>query len=91
MGAIWRMQDEDNYEEFYIRPHLSGMPDANQYNPVYNGVAGWQLYFGKEYSAPVIYHNNTWTHVKIAVKRRSRTGKTSGTRHDNVMDGFEYI
>ncbi len=71
MGVIWRMQDKENYEEFYLRPHLSGKPDANQYNPVYNGLAGWQLYFGKEYSAPVNYKNNSWTHVKIAVNDKN--------------------
>jgi hypothetical protein len=43
MGAVWRMQDFENYEEFYIRPHQSGNPDANQYQPVFNGVTAWQL------------------------------------------------
>ncbi|HEX8747197.1 MAG TPA: hypothetical protein VF717_08345, partial [Pyrinomonadaceae bacterium] len=36
MGAVWRIQDFENYEEFYIRPHQSGNPDANQYQPVFN-------------------------------------------------------
>ena len=67
MGVIWRIQDENNYEEFYIRPHQSGNPDANQYTPVFNGISGWQLYYGKEYSAPVKYMFNDWMHIKLVV------------------------
>src|SRR5262245_37182210 len=67
MGAVWRLQDNENYEEFYLRPHQSGNPDANQYQGVFNGVAAWQLYYGEEYSAPVKYTFNEWIHIKIAV------------------------
>lgn len=67
MGVCWRMQDPQNYEEFYVRPHLSGNPDANQYQPVFHGIAAWQLYFGDAYSAPVTYDFSTWMHVKIVV------------------------
>jgi hypothetical protein len=70
MGAVWRMQDFENYEEFYLRPHQSGNPDANQYQPVFNGVASWQLYYGEGYSAPTRYDNNRWTHVRIVVSGR---------------------
>lgn len=66
-GVVWRMQDARNYEEFYFRPHQSGNPDANQYTPVFNGLAGWQLYYGEEYSAPVKYEFNQWMRVKIVV------------------------
>jgi len=38
VGATWRVQDAANREEFYIRPHQSGNPDANQYTPVFNGL-----------------------------------------------------
>jgi hypothetical protein len=70
MGAVWRMQDFENYEEFYLRPHQSGNPDANQYQPVFNGVSAWQLYYGEGYSAPVKYDFNQWMHVKIVVSGR---------------------
>ncbi len=66
-GAFWRMQDNANYEEFYIRPHQSGNPDANQYTPVFNGIAAWQLYYGEGYGAPVKYDFNQWMRVKIVV------------------------
>lgn len=66
-GAMWRMTGGGNYEEFYFRPHQSGNPDANQYQPVFNNIAAWQLYYGERYSAPVKYDFNQWMHTKIVV------------------------
>ena len=71
MGAVWRMQDAENYEEFYVRPHQSGQADANQYQPVFNGVAAWQLYYGEGYGAPVKYDFNQWVHVKVVVSGKN--------------------
>jgi hypothetical protein len=82
MGGIWRMQDRNNYEEFYIRPHQSGNPDANQYTPVFNGVSGWQLYHGPGYGVPVDYALNRWMHIKIVV---------SGTRAEVYIDSDEPV
>jgi glyoxylase-like metal-dependent hydrolase (beta-lactamase superfamily II) len=64
-GLVFRVQDDRNFEHFYIRPHQSGKPDANQYTPVFDDVSGWQLYYGEEYSAPVDYRFDEWMHVKI--------------------------
>src|ERR671913_1294665 len=60
MGAVWRVQDFENYEEFYMRPHQSGNPDANQYTPVFNGAPAWQIYYGEAYAAPSRYRPNEW-------------------------------
>jgi len=67
VGTVWRVLDKKNYEEFYFRPHQSGNPDANQYTPVFNGDAGWQLYYGEDFAAPVRYRFNEWMRVKIVV------------------------
>jgi hypothetical protein len=67
MGAVWRLQDRKNYEEFYLRPHQSGNPDANQYTPVFHGLASWQLYHGEGYGQPVSYSFDEWMHVKIVI------------------------
>lgn len=64
-GVMFRAQDDLNHEHFYIRPHQSGNPDANQYTPVFDGNAAWQLYYGAEYATPVEYKFNEWMHVKI--------------------------
>jgi len=67
-GIRWHVQAEGhNHEEFYIRPHMSGNPDANQYSPVFNGVSGWQIYFGPNYSTPISYPLGEWMHVKLVV------------------------
>lgn len=66
-GVTFRKQDNQNYEEFYIRPHQSGNPDANQYTPVFNGLAGWQLYYGEGHAAPIKYNYNAWNHVKLVI------------------------
>jgi len=66
-GVRFRIQDGGNFEEFYIRPHQSGNPDANQYTPVFNGLTGWQLYYGPRYAAPVTYKMNAWNHVKLVI------------------------
>jgi hypothetical protein len=46
LGVIFRAQDFGNFEEFYIRPHRSEVPDSFQYTPVFHGSYGWQLYAG---------------------------------------------
>ena len=64
-GLMFRIQDDANYEHFYIRPHQSGKPDANQYTPVFNGVSGWQLYHGEDYATPQDYETNEWINIKV--------------------------
>ena len=64
-GLMFRWQGAGNYENFYIRPHQSGNPDANQYQPVTNSTSSWQLYHGEGYSAPVEYRYDEWMPVKI--------------------------
>ncbi len=67
-GLQFRCQDMSNYEEFYVRPHQSGNPDAMQYTPVFHNNPGWQLYHGKGYSAPYSFIFNGWNHFKLIIK-----------------------
>lgn len=64
-GLMFRWQSAGNYENFYVRPHQSGNPDANQYQPVTNNTSSWQLYHGEGYSAPVEYRYDEWLPVKV--------------------------
>jgi len=66
VGVKFRQQDSKNAEEFYIRPHQSGNPDANQYTPVFNGLAAWQLYH-QGFAGKVNYNFEDWNHIKIIV------------------------
>ena len=52
-GVVWRVQDDENYESFFVRPHQAGNPDAIQYTPVFNGISSWQLYHGDGFWAPI--------------------------------------
>lgn len=66
-GIFFRMVDAGNYENFYVRPHQSGNPDATQYTPVFNGVSGWQLYHGEGFSQSIPLDPDTWHRIKINV------------------------
>jgi hypothetical protein len=70
-GIQFRIQGEGNWEEFYVRPHQSGNPDANQYTPVFNGIGAWQLYYGDRFSVSYSYKMNAWNHIKLVVAERS--------------------
>lgn len=66
-GVKFRVTDKNNMESFFLRPHLSGKPDANQASPVINGLTAFQFYFGPKYSFPYDYNFDGWTHIKIVV------------------------
>lgn len=76
-GVTFRTRDGGMGENFYLRGHLSGMPDANQYQPVFNGNSAWQIFHGPRYSAPTPYATDRWTKVKLVVK---------GTKMDVFID-----
>jgi hypothetical protein len=64
-GIVWRAQDHENYESFFVRPHQVGNPDAVQYTPVFHGVSGWQLYHGGGYWAPVAFPVGPWFTIRV--------------------------
>jgi hypothetical protein len=64
-GVAWRVQDDDNYESFYVRPHQVRNPDSVQYNPVFNGVASWQLYHEDGAWAAVDFPMREWFTVRV--------------------------
>jgi len=67
-SIIFRHTGKGNYERFYIRPHRAGLyPDALQYVPVINGVAGWQLYHGDGFTAGANLPRNEWIRLRIEI------------------------
>lgn len=66
-GINFRMQDSSHFEEFYLRPHQSGNPDAMQYVPVYSLTGAWQLYYGPGYNNPALLPFDRWLHVKLVI------------------------
>lgn len=81
-GAMFRFQRPGDFENFYFRPHQSGNPDASQYTPEVNGVSGWQLYHGPEFSPPFRYRFGEWMHVEIAF---------AGSQATVSLDGDAYL
>lgn len=82
----FRMVDSSNFEEYYLRPHQSGNPDAMQYLPVTNRQGGWQLYYGVGYNNAVELPFGRWLHVKLVVKE-----KEAEVFFDNGADPVLYI
>ncbi len=66
-GGVFRLQDNTNFEEFYLRAHQSGNPDALQYTPVFNGMSAWQLYHGPGFGGAVNFQFDKWMHIKLIV------------------------
>jgi len=67
-GIIFRAQNDEEYERFYIRPHRAGLyTDALQYLPAFHGVDSWQLYNGEGYTAGAEIPVNQWIHIKLEV------------------------
>jgi hypothetical protein len=64
-GVAWRVLDDDNYESFYVRPHQVGNPDSIQYNPVFNGVASWQLYHDEGFWAAIDFPIGEWFTIRV--------------------------
>ena len=66
----FRMEDDRNMEEMYLRPHKSELPDAMQYAPVYRGVSAWQLYHGVRGTAAPAIVPGVWTRVRVVLSGR---------------------
>ena len=79
-GVRFHGDSQGNTEEFYIRKHQSGNPDAMQYTPVYNGNAGWQLYYGDGYSAAKPYVFDEWFKIRLII---------SGTRGEVYIENMD--
>ena len=69
-GLRFRMADRVNHEYVYLRPHLSGKPDAVQYTPIDNGLTGWQFYSDARYAQAVTIPADRWVHVRVAIRGR---------------------
>ena len=66
-GVYFRLQENGDGEQFYVRPHQAGNPDANQAAPITKNISPWQLYYGTKYSFPYQYKYNDWTHIKLLI------------------------
>jgi hypothetical protein len=66
----FRVRDDNEREEVYLRPHKSGLGDALQYAPVWQGQGAWQLYHGPGGTAPVEFDRAAPVHVRLVLSGR---------------------
>lgn len=65
---MFRIADDRELEEMYLRPHKSSLPDAIQYAPVHQGASAWQLYHGPGATAAVAFEPGAWTPVRLVLR-----------------------
>lgn len=65
---LFRAGGAGEHEELYLRTHKSGLPDALQYSPVWNGESNWQLYHGPGATAPAAIPRGAWTHLRLVMQ-----------------------
>lgn len=63
-----RLESPTEYEEFYLRPHKSTLPDALQYTPEFYGESNWQLFHGPGGTAAALLPAEEWIHVRIVLE-----------------------
>ena len=68
---MFRADEANNSETFYIRPHQSGNPDATQYTPIVNGNLAWQIFTDEGFTSAVRFKPDQWMHVRLDVYRDS--------------------
>ena len=82
-GITFRDHGGGNYEEVYLRMHKSGLPDAVQYSPFYNGEANWQLYPQHQTSAE--FKTTHWNHLKLVVNGAQLEVFLNGIAHPSMV------
>jgi hypothetical protein len=63
-----RMESPTEYEELYLRPHKSTLPDALQYTPEFHGESNWQLFHGPGGTAAALLPAEEWIHLRIVLQ-----------------------
>lgn len=66
--VYFRMESDNEHEEFYFRSHKSMLPDAVQYTPVYKGSSQWQLYHDARSTAAAEFVPGEWIPIRVVVK-----------------------
>ena len=66
-NIYFRTQGDGNSEEVYLRPHKTGLDDAQQYTPILNGAAVWQICNGPGFTRAVDIPRGVWFHVRLEI------------------------
>jgi len=85
-GLRFHGRDPGQYEYFYLRAERSGMADATQYTPVFNGDQGWQIYSGPEFSSEEGFKRGGWNHVEARIYPGSADIYINGRRSLGISE-----
>src|SRR6185369_5365920 len=66
-NIFFRTQPNGDGEEVYLRPHKTGLDDAQQYSPMFQRVGVWQIYNGPGFTAAVDIPRDAWFHVRLVI------------------------
>jgi len=66
-NIFFRTRPNGNGEGVYLRPHKTGLDDAQQYAPILNGMAPWQIYNGPGFTRAVDIPRGVWFHVRLEI------------------------
>lgn len=66
-NIFFRTQANGDGEDVYLRPHKTGLDDAQQYTPMFQGTAAWQIYNGPGFTAAADIPRDVWFHVRLIV------------------------
>jgi hypothetical protein len=66
-NIFFRTQANGDGESVYLRPHKTGLDDAQQYSPMFQGTSAWQIYNGPGFTAAVDIPRDTWFHVRLVI------------------------
>src|SRR5438046_2990229 len=59
-NIFFRTQANGDGESVYLRPHKTGLDDAQQYTPIFSGSTAWQIYNGPGFTAAVDIPKDVW-------------------------------
>ena len=79
-GVYFHGDSANNAENFYLRVHKNGGWDSNQYMPVVQGHATWQIYSGAQHSSKETYVIGGWNHIRLEVYDDSADVFVNGRR-----------
>ena len=66
-NIFFRTRLSGDGERVYLRPHKSGLDDAQQYTPTFSGAGAWQIYNGPGFTAAVDIPKDVWFHVRLVI------------------------
>jgi len=66
-NIFFRTQANGDGEQVYLRPHKTGLADAQQYSPMFKGTGAWQIYNGPGFTAAVDIPKDVWFHVRLVI------------------------